>query len=61
MELAGYVVPRTDSSAERSAGGNVLLQALSATNLTEEELADLAEYLTFKREQQARRQNLNRH
>lgn len=49
MELAGYVVPRADSRASRSAGGSVLAQALSAEDLTEEELADLAEFLAFKR------------
>jgi len=56
MELAGYVVPRSDTRTAASPGASVLAQALSAEDLTEEELADLAEYLAFKR-QQARRHN----
>lgn len=55
MELAGYVVERTDSASSRSAGGNVLAQALSAEDITEEELGELAEFLAFKRQQAKRR------
>src|SRR5688572_21831991 len=54
MELAGYIVP----SANGDSRGDVslLAQALSAEELTEEELADLAEYLAFRRQREAARQ-----
>jgi transcriptional regulator with XRE-family HTH domain len=54
MGLAGYVVPRTESNGN-APGGSLLAQALSAEELTEEELSDLAEYLAFKRQQARRR------
>jgi HTH-type transcriptional regulator, competence development regulator len=56
MQLAGYIVPSgTDSDAARERG-NVLLQALSSDGgLTEDELADVAEFLAFRRQQAARR------
>ena len=51
MELAGYVVPRADINETRNAASSVLAQALSAKDVTAEELTDLAEYLAFKRQQ----------
>jgi transcriptional regulator with XRE-family HTH domain len=54
MQLAGYIVPSEDDADPARASANVLLQALSSDDLTEEELRDVAEYLAFKRQQQAR-------
>jgi HTH-type transcriptional regulator, competence development regulator len=54
MGLAGYLVPREDEDDQARQRANVLLQALSSQDMTEEELAEVAEYLAFKR-QQARR------
>jgi transcriptional regulator with XRE-family HTH domain len=47
MESAGYVVPRGD--AERVKEDNVLTYALSSEKLTEEEAAQLLEYLDWYR------------
>lgn len=55
MELAGYIVPREDQPDPIRERANVLLQALSSNGLTEEELADVAEFLAFKRQQAAKR------
>jgi transcriptional regulator with XRE-family HTH domain len=55
MELAGYVVPRSDTRARAGAAASLLTQAFSAENLTDEEAADLAQYLAFKRQQARRR------
>lgn len=47
MRLAGYVVSdRQDSGSETL---KLLAQAFHSENLTEEEVRELAEYLTFKR------------
>jgi HTH-type transcriptional regulator, competence development regulator len=54
MQLAGYIVPSENDPDPARASANVLLQALSSDDLTEEELRDVAEYLAFKRQQQAR-------
>jgi len=54
MELAGYLVP---TEVDESRGNTSLLaQALSADDLSEEELADLAEYLAFRRQRAKQRQ-----
>jgi HTH-type transcriptional regulator, competence development regulator len=56
MELAGYIVPRENQPDPIRERANVLLQALSSDGgVTEEELADVAEYLAFKRQQAAKR------
>ena len=55
MGLAGYLVPRPGEEDPARQRANVLLQALSSQDLTEEELADVAEFLAFKRQQAARR------
>jgi HTH-type transcriptional regulator, competence development regulator len=55
MELAGYIVPREDRGDPIRERANVLLQALSSDGLTGEELADLADFLAFKRQQAAKR------
>ena len=55
MELAGYIVPREDDPDLVRQRGNVLLQALSSDGLTEEEIADMAEFLAFKRQQARKR------
>jgi HTH-type transcriptional regulator, competence development regulator len=47
MESAGYVVPRGD--AERVEEDNVLTYALSSEKLTDEEAAQLLEYLDWYR------------
>jgi transcriptional regulator with XRE-family HTH domain len=47
MESAGYVVPRGD--AERVKQDNVLTYALSSEKLTDEEAAQLLEYLDWYR------------
>lgn len=47
MESAGYVVPRGD--AERVKEDNVLTYALSSEKLTDEEAAQLLEYLDWYR------------
>ncbi|MCW2986159.1 MAG: transcriptional regulator, family [Conexibacter sp.] len=47
MELAGYVMPRGDTAGPSAS--NLLAQALSAENLTEDEIAELAEFIAFKR------------
>jgi transcriptional regulator with XRE-family HTH domain len=54
MQLAGYVVPARENTDGKESL-NLLAQALSANNLSEEELADLADYLRFRRYKQARR------
>jgi HTH-type transcriptional regulator, competence development regulator len=48
MELAGYVVPRDDDAPRENV--SLLAQAFSAEDLSDEELADLAEYLAFRRQ-----------
>jgi transcriptional regulator with XRE-family HTH domain len=55
MGLAGYLVPREDEEDPARQRANVLLQALSSQDMTEEELGDVAEFLAFKRQQAARR------
>jgi transcriptional regulator with XRE-family HTH domain len=55
MKLAGYIVPREDQPDPARERGSVLLQALSSEKLTDEETADLAEFLAFKRAQAAKR------
>jgi transcriptional regulator with XRE-family HTH domain len=55
MKLAGYIVPRDDDPDPVRERGNVLLQALSSEELTDEETADMAEFLAFKRQQAAKR------
>jgi HTH-type transcriptional regulator, competence development regulator len=55
MELAGYIVPREDRPDPIRERASVLLQALSSDGLTDEELADLADFLAFKRQQAAKR------
>jgi transcriptional regulator with XRE-family HTH domain len=55
MQLAGYIVPSEDEPDPARERANVLLQALSSDDLTDEELRDVAEFLAFKRQQQARR------
>lgn len=51
MELAGYVVPNGDAS--RVKRGNVLAYALSSEQLTEDEAAQLLEYLDWYRHRKA--------
>jgi transcriptional regulator with XRE-family HTH domain len=53
MELAGYIVPTEDHARPSN---SLLAQALSADDLTQEELADLAEYLAFRRQRAKQRQ-----
>jgi HTH-type transcriptional regulator, competence development regulator len=53
MRMAGYVVPSESDGDQQSV--SLLAQALSAENLSDEELTDLAEYLSFRRRQQASR------
>lgn len=48
MELAGYIVPAANGDARGDV--SLLAQALSAEQLTDEELTDLAEYLAFRRQ-----------
>lgn len=55
MQLAGYIVPSEHDPDPARERANVLLQALSSDDLTNEELRDVAEFLAFKRQQQARR------
>jgi HTH-type transcriptional regulator, competence development regulator len=55
MELSGYIVPREDQPDTARERASVLLQALSSEDLTDEELADMAEFLAFKRQQAAKR------
>lgn len=50
MKLAGYVVPR-DARGRKPLGPNVLAQALSSEDLTEEEAEELAKYLAWFRSQ----------
>jgi transcriptional regulator with XRE-family HTH domain len=54
MGLAGYLVPREDDVDPARERANVLLQALSSQDMTEEELAAVAEFLAFKRQQAAK-------
>lgn len=54
MELAGYVVPRSDFEPD-APGVNMLAHALSGENITEDEAAALAEYLAFYRSQRRSR------
>lgn len=53
MELAGYVVPTGATESRESV--SLLAQALSADDLTDNELADLAEYLAFRRQRAKQR------
>jgi transcriptional regulator with XRE-family HTH domain len=53
MEAAGYIVPQRGTADTQRSG--LLAQALSAEDVSDEEWAELAEYLTFKRQQRARR------
>jgi transcriptional regulator with XRE-family HTH domain len=55
MKLAGYIIPREDQPDPARERGSVLLQALSSEKLTDEEMADMAEFLAFKRQQAAKR------
>ena len=54
MGLAGYLLPREDDVDPARERANVLLQALSSQDMTEEELAAVAEFLAFKRQQAAK-------
>lgn len=49
MKLAGYVVPR-GGRERRPVADNMLAHALSSEDLTEDEAAELAKYLTWYRE-----------
>lgn len=49
MKLAGYVIPREGKRKSEAVSSGPLAFALSATELTEEEARDLAEYLAFLR------------
>lgn len=53
MELAGYVVPREDDAPRKNV--SLLAQAFTAEDLSDEELADLAEYLAFRRQRAKQR------
>jgi HTH-type transcriptional regulator, competence development regulator len=53
MELAGYVIPREDNGPRENV--SLLAQAFSAEDLTDEEVADLAEYLAFRRQRARQR------
>ncbi len=55
MKLAGYIIPREDQPDPARERGSMLLQALSSEKLTDEEMADMAEFLAFKRQQAAKR------
>jgi transcriptional regulator with XRE-family HTH domain len=56
MQLAGYIVPREEDPDPARDRGNLLLQALSSNGeLTDEDLASMAEWLAFRRHQQSRR------
>jgi transcriptional regulator with XRE-family HTH domain len=56
MELADYLVPRTGRRREQP-GVQVLAQALNSEQLTEDELAALARYLAWYREEQERQRS----
>lgn len=47
MELAGYVVPRSTKAGKAST--NVLAQALKSSDLTDDEVEELARYLAWRR------------
>lgn len=49
MRLAGYVVPRENSSTSEPVSRGPLSHALSSEDITEEEARVLAEYLAFHR------------
>jgi transcriptional regulator with XRE-family HTH domain len=55
MKLAGYIIPREDDPDGPRERANVLLQALSSEELTDDEMADIAEFLAFKRQQAKKR------
>ena len=55
MKLAEYLVPKENQPDPARERGSVLLQALSSEKLTDEEMADIAEFLAFKRQQAAKR------
>lgn len=57
MELAGYLVPRTGRRRGERPGVQVLAQALNSEQLTEDELAALARYLAWYREEQERQRS----
>lgn len=48
MALAGYIVPG-QSSVDRSTPSNVLASALSSSDLSEEEIEEMAQYLGYLR------------
>lgn len=53
MELAGYVVPRTEEGDEERPSQNLLAHALSSEELTEDEQREVARYLSWYRHQRA--------
>jgi transcriptional regulator with XRE-family HTH domain len=56
MELAGYIVPTPKDPDPTRERGALLLQALSSDGgLTDEELADVADFLAFRRQQAAKK------
>jgi len=56
MQLAGYIVPKSGEADPARERGNLLLQALSSDgSLTEDELEAMAEFLAFRRQQEAKR------
>jgi HTH-type transcriptional regulator, competence development regulator len=57
MELAGYLVPRTRRRRGERPGVQVLAQALNSEQLTADELAALARYLAWYREDQERQRS----
>jgi transcriptional regulator with XRE-family HTH domain len=57
MELAGYLVPRAGRRRREQPGVQVLAQALNSEQLTEDELAALAHYLAWYREEQERQRS----
>ena len=57
MELAGYLVPRSKSQDSTQPGVDVLAQALNSEELTEDELAALARFLAWYREDQERQRS----
>jgi HTH-type transcriptional regulator, competence development regulator len=55
MRLAGYVVPSTSDSEAGQKSVSLLAQALSAEDLSEDEVESLAEYLAFQRQRAKQR------
>jgi transcriptional regulator with XRE-family HTH domain len=56
MELAGYIVPSPDEDDPARERGSLLLQALSSDGgLSPEELAEVADFLAFRRQQAAKK------